>query len=188
MDNEKIHRKDLAIIRAKIEVDCIIVDNKPINLTQVPHASIENYCTHDDCKECGKEFKKKYTHESYCGACLNKRRVDRYNALELVEWDGETPLVTFNDDQYFYNEDDIISYCENHECQPSDLMLVLCTTSNLSQIDFDHWMDEVHEHWEPSAELARRLNEFNEFLSKESSNTWFEGKKRVMIDLEVSND
>ncbi|MFD1770836.1 hypothetical protein [Sphingobacterium suaedae] len=188
MDKKKIHRKDLAILKAKIEVDCIMVDNKPINLTPVLHASIQNYCTHDDCKECGIEFEKKYTHDLYCDACLHKRRVDRYKALELVEWDGETPLVIFGDDQYFFNEDDIISYCEDNECQPNDLMLVVCRTSNLSQIDWDHWMDEVHEDWEPSAELTRRLIEFNEFLSNEPSNTWFEGKKRVTLDLEVPSE
>lgn len=188
MAKQKIHRKDLAILRAKIEVDCIFVDNKLVNLTPVPHASIDKYCTHDDCKECGKEFKKNYSHDVYCGSCSHQKFVDRYNALELVEWDGKTPLVLFNDDQYFFSEDDIIFYCEGEDFQPKDLMLVVCTTSNLSQIDWDHWADEVHEDWEPSSELEHRLKEFNEFLSKESSNTWFEGKKRVTLDLEVPSE
>ncbi|MFD2599882.1 hypothetical protein ACFSQ3_13070 [Sphingobacterium corticis] len=165
-----------------------MIDNKAINLTPVPHGNIGNYCTHDDCESCGKEFKKNYTYEKLCGDCHSKKIISRYNELELVEWDGETPLVIFNDDQYFFNEDDIIAYCEDSECQPSDLMLVVCTTSNLSQIDFDHWIDEVHEEWEPSTELIAKLKEFNEFLAQESSNTWFEGKKRVTLDLEVPNE
>lgn len=188
MAKHKIHRKDLAILKAKIEVDCIMVDNKPVNLTPVPHAHIEKYCTHDDCKVCGSEFEKEYEYDTLCSKCVHQKKVDRYQALELVEWDGETALVLFEDDLYFFNEDDIISYCEDREIRPSELMLVVCTTSNLSEIDWDHWMDEVHENWEPSSELERRLKEFNEFLANEPSNTWFEGKKRVTLDLEVPNE
>lgn len=181
MENKKVTRKDLPIIKGTIEVDCIKIDGKTINLTQVPQGDIKNYITHDNCITCGEEFKKPFTYCTRCQSCVNKHNNQIFNNYELVEWNGETPLCVFDDDTYFFSSDDIIQYCEDHECLPSQLQLVTCTTSNLSEIDFDHWMDEVDEDWEPSPQLVMKLNELNEFLSKESSNTWFASNKRVDV-------
>lgn len=64
---------------------------------------------------------------------------------------------------------------------PSGLLAVTCTTSNFSQIDFNHWCDEVHEDWEPSAEFEKKLKEFNEFLANEPTKTWWPSNKRVNL-------
>lgn len=187
MGNPKVHRNDLQIVKGKIEVDCVIIDNKPINLTPVPAYSIDNYCTHDDCISCGKEFKKRFLYIKICDECQYKKDVDKYYSYDLVEWDGETAVVLYDGDKYFFNQEDIEIYCEENELNPEKLMLVLCSTSNLSQIDLDHWRDDVHDDWEPSDEMLKRLKDFNDFLSKEPSNTWFPTKKRIQLKIDVSN-
>lgn len=188
MESKKITKKDLEVIKAKIEVDCIIIDNKPINLSPVAHSRIENYITHVDCDMCGLEFKKRYDYESVCASCKHKEKIDKYNAMPLVEWDGESYLFDYlSDDKYFSDADEILDYCEDNEIEPKDLMLVECTSTNFSQLDFDIWADDVHEDWEPSTEFQEKLKEFNDFLSKKSTNTWFPSKKRVDITELLTN-
>jgi len=182
MESKKITKNDLQVIKAKIEVDCVMIDNKPINLTPVPHTTIDNYITHTDCKSCGNEFKKRYTYDHTCSNCLHKNNIDKYYTFPLVEWDGKACLFDYlSDDKYFFDTESIVEYCEDNEINPRDLMLVVCSTSNFSAIDFDNWAEEVHEDWEPSAEFEKKLQEFNDFLSKESTQTWFPTDKRVDI-------
>lgn len=195
MENKKVTRNDLPIIKGTIEVDCVKIDGRIINLTQVPKMHIENYITHENCMDCGIEFKKSGTYDKRCPSCSWKKTTEKYYTLELVEWDGETPLCIFDADTYFSNEDDIISYCEDHDIKPSELMLVLCRITTFSTIDFEHWMDEVHEDWEASNEFEQKLKEFNEFLEKESTQTCWATNKRVdvsdldkdMEDMEVGS-
>lgn len=181
MEKKKVTRKDLPIQKGKIEIDFIVVDGKKINLTIIPHQSIEQFVTHDNCIGCGIEFEKIFTYAKRCESCSWKEKVKKYKSLELVKWDYEKPLCIYDDDTYFFDADDIMIYCEDNEIKPSDLMLVICNTSNFSTIDFEHWCDEVHEDWEPSAEFTKKLKEFNEFLQKESTNTWWATNKRVDV-------
>ncbi|GEM_PF-1695761 len=181
MEKKKVTRKDLPVQKGKLDIDFIEVDGRKINLTPVPHQSIEQFITHDDCVDCGNQFEKHFTYAKRCESCTWIEKRKKYEALELVEWDARTPLCIYDDDTYFFDADDIISYCENHDIKPSDLMLVLCETTNFSTIDFDQWCDEVHEDWEPSSEFSKRLEEFNEFLQNESTNTWWASNKRVDV-------
>ncbi len=181
MEKKKVTRKDLPVQKGKIDIDFIEVEGKKINLTPVPHQSIENYITHDWCNSCGNEFEKNGTYDMKCSACRHQQELEKYNSFSLVEWNGEDALCIFNDDTYFFNEDDIIIYCEDRDIKPSDLMLVLCHTTNFCTIDWEHWCDEVHENWEPSPEFSKRLEEFNEFLQNESTNTWWATNKRVDV-------
>lgn len=182
MENKKVTKQDLQIVKAKIDIDVLLIDGKKINLTPLAHSSIENHITHADCKTCGAEFEKRYTYEHTCSDCIHKKNVDKYYNMPLVEWDGESCLFDYeSDDKYLFNTDDILDYCEENEINPKDLMLVVCTTSNFSTLNFDNWQDEVHEDWEPSAEFEQKLKEFNDFLSKEPTRTWFPTDQRVDI-------
>ncbi len=190
MNNEvkKITREDLEIKKGTIEVDCIVVDGKTINLTPVIHESIHKYITYANCSACGKEFKKDYSYDNQCSQCRVGSEWKRYNELNLVEWDGETPLCIFNDDTYFFSMDEILDYLEDGEgIEISDLMLCVCERSTFREVDFDYFIDEVHEDWEPSDEMKKKLEEFNDFLRSEPTNTWFQGKQRVTLKKEDIN-
>lgn len=190
MNNEikKVRREDLEIKKGTIEVDCVLIDGKPINLTQVSYQSIETFITHDNCVKCGNEFKKEYSFNNKCSMCKFADELERYEKLALIEWDGETPLCIFNDDKYFFSVDDIQEYIDEQEdLNIEDLMLCVCEESSFLQIDYQHFADVVHDEWEPSDEMKRKLEEFNDFLRAESTNTWFQGKQRVTLKKEVLN-
>lgn len=188
MKDKKITRKDLEIKKGKIAVDCIVVDGKTINLTPVSHQSLETFITHENCSDCGVEFKKDYSYRTKCSHCMLLDEIERYNQLQLVEWDRVTPLCIFNDDTYFFTTDDIIEYLDGDpDLEIEDLMLCVCKESSFKEIDYDHFADEIHEDWEPSEEMVLKLKEFNEFLRSEATNTWFQGKERVTLNREVLN-
>lgn len=174
----KVHMNDIVEAEGKIPVKAYIVGNKVYNSMVV---SKESLATHTDCDRCKQEFEKPYTYSKYCQSCEYVIRHEKYLSLPLVEWDGESALSLWDDDQYFFSIDEIQDYCEEHELKISDLKLVLCEMSSFTQIDFDLFVDETHEDWEPSDEMIKKVNEFNSFLEIESTNTWFPANKRVIL-------
>lgn len=176
---EKVKREDILVTKGTIEVDCFVINGKAMELNRINF--IDTYITHEDCEDCGKEFEKRYTYQKKCDQCEKIKQRRDWEKLPLVEWDGKTPLVIFKDDKYFFDEDDILMYCEDGGVKSEDLLLCVCEESGFPEIDYEYFNDVVHEDWEPSAEMEKRINEFNEFLRKESTNTWVEGKKRVVL-------
>ena len=182
MENKKVTRKDLTVVKGKIEVDTLIIDNKKINLTPVPHGNIECYITHTDCEDCGKEFEKKYTYDRFCIDCTNQKQQDRYQKLELIQWNGEDALNIYNDDKYFFNTDEILDYCKENKIETKELNLVTCYQTSFSPIDWETIeQDQTHEDWEPSEEFKTKVNEFNKWLTLQSTNTWMPSNKRINI-------
>ena len=45
---------------------------------------------------------------------------------EPEPWDGTFPLAEFDSDKFFWCWDDIAEWCEDHECEPADLLLCPC--------------------------------------------------------------
>lgn len=122
-------------------------------------------CTHNVC-DCGNLIEKGYT---YCEACRQKDRDDIFNHFEKVEWDGETPICIFDDDQFFFDYDGLNEWCEEHECKPQDLQLVLCKPIYASRIDDDMYCDDLPEDTmleDVSSELASRIKELNDWIEE----------------------
>lgn len=75
----------------------------------------ENMARYDGCThhiaECGHEAER---HWLACSECRIKKDRERYFSYPVVEWDGSTPIVIFDDDRYFFSEDDLLEYCENN--------------------------------------------------------------------------
>lgn len=188
MEKKKVTRNDLKIIDATIKVKAVEIDGKLINLTPQNHGIIENYITHDNCS-CGEEFEKRFTYQKLCSNCENKKNDNSYQSLDLIEWDGYEPLFLFDtDDKYFFNLDDLLDYCSDEELEPSDLRLLNCVKSNFSPIELESICEEVtHEDWEPSKEFEDKLKEFNNWLTNQSTDTWFPGNKRVNISKFIKN-
>lgn len=183
MENQKLTRIDLAIKEGKIDVKFIEVDGKKIIITPVPNSNIRNFITHENCNECGKEFKKNYTYDEFCDDCRKKKEEESYLKMDLVEWDGDSALYLYDStDKYFFDYSDILDYCDEEDVELKDLKLVVCTKSSFSPIDLQNITEEVtHDDWEPSEEFMSKFNEFNEWLENQNTNTWFPGNKRVDI-------
>lgn len=144
--------------------------------------SREQLSTHKNCEKCGIKFKKQFTYDKYCEKCSFEVDAEKYLSLPCVEWDETTPVCIWGDDTYFYSLDDIEFYCEDNEVEASQLKLVLCEQTSFSQINiYDLLQDDVHEDWEPDAELVRLEKQLNDYLKSADTNTWKAINKRVVI-------
>lgn len=176
-----VNLKDIQTIKQNREQDVYLLPDGSKYWADRTH--INTLATHVDCKICGIEFEKRYTHDTECQECVTKKQKENYLALPLVEWDGKTPLFDWNsDDKYFFDEDDIEQYCEECGCEKSDLRLVLCEKSSFPEVNiYDQFEEVVHEDWEPSKELDKLVNDLNAYLKNASTNTWFPIDKRVSL-------
>jgi hypothetical protein len=143
-------------------------------------------CTHLLCK-CGNEMERRYTD---CSFCRKTQEVESYKALEFKEWEGEFPLTLFDHDEYFWDEDDIINYCEENDVQCSDLMLVFCQPRFAKEIDADDYLCDILEYGSLSdidLELAIAFDNLNSVIrSRKQPLSWVAGKIRTK--LEKKND
>jgi len=94
-------------------------------------------CTHKKC-ECGHIMEK---HWLGCEACRDKRDHERCLAMPTKEWDGKTPLCIYGSDKYFYDDDDLFLYCEDHGIKETDLHLVICKPCYFTEIDPNEYYD-----------------------------------------------
>lgn len=145
------------------------------------HMARWSSCTHMIC-ECGNERKKGWT---ICKECRDKKETEKYNALEFKEWDGDTPLYSEGADQYFFGEDEILDHCEEYECSPDDLMLIICRPGYASCVEYDHWHDDLPEGMglnDVAPELAEAVDALNKLIDeKKFILSWFPGKYRTTI-------
>lgn len=134
--------------------------------------------THNFCK-CGQSKPK---HNIFCTACEPVPE-DRYMKKPFKEWDGETPLVIFGDDQYFFDEDSLMEYCDENEIKSTDLRLVICEPNKFTTIESDYWEDI----WPEGAdelpqEVQKALDTFNAVLEKAKPFSWSEGVFRTSYE------
>jgi len=129
-------------------------------------------CTHKLC-ECGNEMMKGYT---ICETCRSKKAIEAYDKMPFKEWDGKTPLVLFNDDQYFFHEEDIEIYLDDNELKPEDLRLMICEPNYLSPVNPDIWSDIWPEDHDLPKEVDEALSKLNEVIKKQKPFSWSEGR------------
>ena len=141
-------------------------------------------CTHKRCDTCGEYYGK----NSYCRTCYTKRRQDYYESCDIVEWNGETPIVSFDTDHYFWDEEDLEYYLDENEVEPEDLQLMLCEQNYLKEIDLDwFWGDDIPEDIDGVDDLNidpiifDKVRELNELIRKQNPISWSQGNKRVRL-------
>ncbi|QTE37502.1 hypothetical protein J3L18_00090 [Mucilaginibacter gossypii] len=103
--NPKINLKDIVEGKAMREHNTFEVNG---TIYWADRISKDQLATHADCLICGKEFEKDYTYQRHCTSCELKIDSENFNKLELIEWDGKTPLCIWDSDTFFFSEDDII--------------------------------------------------------------------------------
>jgi|AGTN01.3.fsa_nt_gi hypothetical protein len=114
-----------------------------------------------------------------CDDCRSREMAERWAKLyaeKAVAWDGETPLVGWDDDRYFFGEDDIADHVNDevgegdpyekwHE-QISQLRLVLCEPAKPREFSMAEYLsddlpDEDHGGGgEDFAEIDKVVNDF----------------------------
>lgn len=132
-------------------------------------------CTHVKC-DCGNIMTKCWTK---CDTCRSKMDNERYNALPYREWDGMSPVVTRDGDKYFFNEDELIDYCEENEVDTIELLL--CVENHYSPIDTDIWADIFPEDsdGEVPKEMQEAIDNLNEVIKRMNPCSYSPGKIRT---------
>ena len=142
-------------------------------------------CTHNACTSCGAPAEK---YRLYCDACQAKRDAERWEALPLVEWDGETPLCIYRGDTYFFDIDQVRDYAENSGEKVSELRLVLCKPVRARRLEVDYWADDLVEGDDAPSWLEDAVDEFNEVIAAHRNHPlgWRHGNQRVVLADEVA--
>ncbi len=145
--------------------------------------------THKTC-DCGNIMSKGWTK---CEGCRAKSALERFMALEGVEWDGEAMMCTHDDDRFFRDWDEAVSYCYDNEILPKDLKLVLCKKDiRISEINIDELNEEYCTEDESLSdfhpEIAKKVDELNELIRNTEPTLWFATNKRIIIPEDLAND
>ncbi len=144
------------------------------------------YCCASDqpCeKGCGRRTTKGHR---WCDECSEADKKVRFAALPRVEWDGKTPLCTWDNDKFFFHVEEIEYYLDdNEELKLEDLQLVVCEPSRPRQFDIDDYLtDEMPEDCSasdlPGAKEAEKA--VNDFIEKASPLSWFPTNKAVILE------
>lgn len=130
--------------------------------------------THRICETCGKVVDR----HSYCHPCSVNRELEKYNSMERRDWNGTDGLYSQVADEYFFDEDSLMSHCEENEIQLSELRLIICEPTYPHLIDpTDEYCDDLPEDGEVPDEILDAFDKLNEILRQTKCIlSWYPGK------------
>ena len=129
-----------------------------------------------------------------CDSCEHKKKIERWNGLEQVEAadapSSENPLALLDDDTYFFDEDSLIDWCDEHEVKPSEAFLVLCKPHNPPEFEMAEFVrdympgegdDDLPGDGGKEAEKA-----VNEYIRAHAPWSWYPDYKRRPTDADLA--
>lgn len=130
-------------------------------------------CTHRKCSDCDNLTPK---HRIYCDQCIKKQDMERWLKKDRKEWDGTRPLYSEKRDKYFFNLDELIDYCRDHNATPEALMLVICYPVYLPYVHEDYFFNALPEDEFLPDDISEALNALNEKIRRSKPVSWSPGK------------
>jgi len=177
MKTEKILLEKDVLVPIPEKMDVYKVEGIPTRYFLSENSVRKNLATHKTCEECGDTIKVR----SFCRKCSEKKQNENYSKSKFLEWDGKTPLVIYNSDDYFFDEDSLIDYIEENETE--DLRLMICTSNYCPNIDEDYFSDEMPENYDTLSDfdkvLVEKLKEINKYISSLKPMSWSQGRFRT---------
>ena len=142
------------------------------------HMARYSGCTHSLC-ECGKQMSKVYTK---CVDCRNAASNERYLALPFKEYDGSY-VCDRSGENYFWDEDDIISYMDNGDL--TEIELLFCEPQPYQKVDSEYWTDGLPEDGEIAPKLEEALKVLNAVIEKLPPISYYPSKVRTSYILKA---
>lgn len=137
--------------------------------------------THKICERCNKTIIPTRIY-GVCDSCRWTLKIERYNKLPLVEWDGKYPLAIFGDDKYLWNIDDLWEYLEDINAKDGDgVMLVTCHPDNGPFVESDILFDEhqLDGGDDVDQEIEDAIERLNRVIKKHAPYSWMQSNQRV---------
>ncbi len=118
-----------------------------------------------------------YEIRSYCRACYQAGREAKFAAMPKKEWAGE-PLVVFDGDRYFFDEDSLRDYLVEEEVDLESVQLCICEPNYPREIDpNDHFCDDLPDDGEINDDqILAAFELLNEMIRASGPLSWSEGK------------
>jgi len=135
-------------------------------------------CTHVACKDCGDAAQKGYT---CCIACRDKRSLEHYLAMPVVEWDGKAMLYSDTTDTYFSDLASAYELADDDGVAVEDLRLIICVPNYVSPLEDDYCVDELPEDGDLPCEVRAAMDAFNAAV-KGIVLSWSPGKTRPALE------
>jgi hypothetical protein len=143
-------------------------------------------CTHRQCESCLNVVEKG---RIYCDVCTSKQTREKYESLPAKAWDGNTPLCAYDTDDYFFDEDSLMEYCEENEVEREDLMLVICDPVKPRAYDSgDLFADYLADDGEAPDEVVDALDALNKAIAAAPPFSWYPGKFRPIFNPSLSKE
>lgn len=132
--------------------------------------------THRRC-ECGEIIEQR----SYCRKCHDRKEQEKYLAMPAASWDGVIPLCIHGTDTYFFDVDSLLYHCEEQNCQPKDLPLVICVPTLAREIDpNEHYCDDLPEDGDIPPEIEEAFARLNAAIKAcKTPLSWSPGQQAV---------
>lgn len=137
------------------------------------------YCcaTARECRGCGARMEGKQGFTA-CNGCRQLEARKKWEALELVEWNGEH-LATFDSDEFFFDEESALEYVAENP----DAMLVICEPHKGGCFDLHDWLaDDLPEDADPDPpkEVEDAIAILNKWLTTTTFSWWPTGPRVVI--------
>lgn len=146
-------------------------------------ARIHGY-THVHC-ECGNDHEK-----GYCADLWRLLEKKEFATYPLKPWDKSTVAVNLlGADHYFYDFESLVDYVGDSGISDlSELRLVHCDGHGLTEIDYDHWTDDLAEDGELPDAVYEALKKLNEAIRNEGDVCWLPSKTAVDLSDEQKTE
>lgn len=111
-----------------------------------------------------------------------------YESLEFKEWDGKTPLMSYNTEEYFFDEENysikekIVDYYSDRDLPINDLVICQPFVNPVLHDDFfldDVYLDDICEL--PDA-YKEAIDTFNKTIASLEPFAWEQSRFRTTID------
>lgn len=157
------------------------------------HTARWSGCTHKTCETEGCEEVISKNSWTICKACKERSDKENYEKLPVKEWNGEDPIYSDSCDQYFFCLGSVLDYLEelqqpNFEQSVKSLRLVHCEPNYLSQVEVDHWCDDLPEdEYDLPNKVEEALEILNQAIREEGPVSWSPSKFKVNYEDFVSH-
>ena len=99
--------------------------------------------------------------------------------MPRIKWDGETPVYSESNDEYFFDEDALDDFIEEHECSVESLCLIVCEPNRFRELDCSFFDDELPDDGELPDELEDAIDALNAVIETLPPASWSPGKYAV---------